>query len=245
MLKKFFRYNRDLIIISLCSVTALCFITMFAPVSFSSFREPDLFSDMWYFITITGNYAMLIVILCLFLIFSCFLYFKKFGKMKGYIIFNLIFATSFTLLGLSNEFVLKEIFKGIRPSQIYLQQFSEIHETDTNLPDVNKSILNEWLNARSYSFPSGHAVASFYLAITFAFILKKLISSGFSFIMYLPFIWAFLVSISRVVIGIHNNFDVIIGAFIGVFASFIFLYYSNATSVFNPSVATLEAIHKS
>jgi membrane-associated phospholipid phosphatase len=72
-----------------------------------------------------------------------------------------------------------------------------------------------------HSFPSGHAARSFLIAV---------IGVGFGpiWLGLLLLIWAFLVSLARVAMGVHYLSDVVAGAFIGIFVGSIGFYLSPA-----------------
>jgi membrane-associated phospholipid phosphatase len=42
---------------------------------------------------------------------------------------------------------------------------------------------------------------------------------------WIPFLWAFIVALSRVAIGVHNPLDVVVGAFAGFAISVVFIYF--------------------
>lgn len=68
-------------------------------------------------------------------------------------------------------------------------------------------------NPSSSSFPSGHATISFVIsAIVYSY--NKKAGLGF-------FIASFLISISRVFVGVHWPSDVLVGALIGIFAGWL------------------------
>ena len=74
-----------------------------------------------------------------------------------------------------------------------------------------------------FGFASGHSANSFALA-TFIFAMMKLTSRSW----FLIFLWAFLVALSRVYVGVHYPADVIIGGIIGsIFAWFLFIAWKH------------------
>ena len=68
-----------------------------------------------------------------------------------------------------------------------------------------------------YGFFSAHAANSFALASFFYFSLKRF-SSNFKYL----FLWASIVSYSRIYIGVHFPVDVIFGSFFGIFLGYLF-----------------------
>ena len=94
--------------------------------------------------------------------------------------------------------ILKPFFERIRPSHL-------------NLEEVN--LLTS--KGGKWSMPSNHAANIFSLAIVLSYVYKK----------YKPllFLLAILISFSRVYVGVHFPGDVIVGGFIGVSISSIFL----------------------
>ena len=73
-----------------------------------------------------------------------------------------------------------------------------------------------------FSFFSAHASNSFALATFFSFIFKNL-----KILRLVIVFLAFLIAYSRVYIGVHYPFDVLIGAMVGTFFSVIYIYFVN------------------
>lgn len=234
-MNKFLKQNRLLIIAFGLSWVLLTVLVMFFSLEFSSYKKSDSFSDIWVFITKNGNVSGFIILLSLFASVSGYLYKKKFGKVRQYFNFYLLFFLSLVTLGGLNSFIIKEVFKESRPSDILILSELEIIEPTQKFPDVNESILKEWLEVESYSFPSGHAIGSFFVAMIFSYLLIHLLTEPVNLIWLIAPLWALLVSISRVVIGIHYPVDVIVGAAIGIICGILFLYFSKAYTIFNPA----------
>ena len=94
--------------------------------------------------------------------------------------------------------ILKPFFERIRPSHL-------------NLEEIN--LLTS--KGGKWSMPSNHAANIFSLAIVLSYVYKKY--------KLLLFLLAILISFSRVYVGVHFPGDVIVGGFIGVSISSIFL----------------------
>jgi len=79
------------------------------------------------------------------------------------------------------------------------------------LPDINKLIEK---SVTETSFPSGHTIVSFVLAFSILFINRKW---GIVFI-----ILAFLVALSRIIVGVHYPTDILAGIATALLLSLIF-----------------------
>nr|MBC7612791.1 phosphatase PAP2 family protein [Pseudopedobacter sp.] len=82
------------------------------------------------------------------------------------------------------------------------------------------------------SFPSGHTITAFAVAFTLILLLKKK-----NYYKYLFFITAFLVGFSRIYLAEHFPIDVIAGAFIGIFSTYLSVYF---LSLFKPFKVVIE-----
>lgn len=72
-----------------------------------------------------------------------------------------------------------------------------------------------------YGFFSAHASNTFALA-TFFYLIFKNKSNLFK----LLFIWAFVVSYSRIYVGVHFPSDIVVGASFGIISGYLFNYFS-------------------
>ena len=73
------------------------------------------------------------------------------------------------------------------------------------------------IDMKDYSFPSGHTTASFCMA--------TIISINYPQLLTFAILFAFLIGISRIYLGVHFPSDVLAGAMLGVVSAFIVHYY--------------------
>jgi undecaprenyl-diphosphatase len=111
--------------------------------------------------------------------------------------FIFIFSVSFLLTFLLTDFFLKSIFHRLRP-----------------ILDTRYFILNTFICPTDFSFPSTHAATAFAAATVLTHFDKK------RRLFY--YLVAILISYSRIYLGCHYFFDVIIGSVIGYNISRIF-----------------------
>jgi len=75
-------------------------------------------------------------------------------------------------------------------------------------------------NPGNNSFPSGHAADAFVSGIFLYYLLKN---SEYSYYRFLPFIYAYLIGLSRILSLAHYPSDVLTGIFIGTLGSWFFI----------------------
>lgn len=83
--------------------------------------------------------------------------------------------------------------------------------------------VHQLLTNNEWSFPSGHATFFFALA-TAVYLYDKKWGVGF-------FIAALLITVSRVIAGVHYPSDIVAGAFIGIVVAYATVYVVRKTSV--------------
>lgn len=123
------------------------------------------------------------------------LFFKGGAKGKVVVIMALLLVTFTDQI---NSFYIKDFFHRIRPCNALQGVHLLVNCTD------------------SFSFTSSHAINNFGAA--------TLISHFYKNFRYALFTAAFLVSISRVFVGVHYPFDILCGALLGVFAALLFIW---------------------
>jgi len=88
-------------------------------------------------------------------------------------------------------------------------------------PFVNNNVNQLIFHEVSGSFPSGHATFFFALAMAVYLSLNK--KWGWLF-----FAGAVLISLSRVIAGVHWPYDILAGAIVGVLSAFVVYYFSKS-----------------
>ncbi|MEN8928492.1 MAG: phosphatase PAP2 family protein [Flavobacteriales bacterium] len=129
--------------------------------------------------------------------FLVFLLFKKYGLQKAIILTLLIIAT-FALCNTLSVEAFKNVFHRLRPC--HNQEISGLVHL------VNDHCGGQW------GFVSSHATNVFGLATITSFFLSKKIK----YFSLLIFLWAAVVSYSRIYLGVHYPLDIFCGALLGI-----------------------------
>lgn len=128
-----------------------------------------------------------------------FFIFKKYKIKIGFLIFFLIII-SITLADQTSVHLFKNVFQRLRPC------FN---------PEIKNIVYTISLPGGKYGFVSSHAANSFAFAIFSLLVIKN---KNYTILILL---WAFLVSYSRIYLGVHYPLDIIGGAILGSFISLI------------------------
>lgn len=245
-MKRIIKKNSFIFISTLASYALLLILVIIFPLEFSGYRNSDSLAPLWYLITESGGfYGSVLILIAL----TSYLYFhfRSSGKRMKYLIelMVLIIAVELSSLAFSQLYT-KEIVREPRPSQMYfvekgviekggLEFFSmpmnekknylrqRAEEKKSVLEDVYPPILSSWSIDTSFSFPSGHAQSSYFLGVMIAFIMLRVLPDRKKLLAIVPLIWALLVSLSRVIIGVHYPRDVIAGAAVGIIFAFLLI----------------------
>ena len=141
-------------------------------------------------------------------------------------------------LALINEFITKPLIAAHRPFVLKLDEAGLLSADElyalTGKPDRTdflRKILDEnpdhplvrfldphikehWVMQTGFSFPSGHSQNAFLFAVILGFLIQHLVPNGKRFV-WIPFLWASGICLSRVALGVHSPLDITVGAFTG------------------------------
>ena len=229
------------------SIAALIILVVCAfalPVEFSGYRSADRLAPIWYLITESGGILGSAIATSGLLVYLL-LHFRASGKnLKSLAVLSvLIVAVELLTLGFTQLYT-KDLLKEPRPSQLYLIEKGVIENggreyfampmeekqiylkqrsglKTEELKDVYPPVLTLWTEDLTYSFPSGHAQSSFFLGVMFSYAMSVALPRRKAYLAGIPLAWAVLVSLSRVIIGMHFPADVSAGALTGMICAMV------------------------
>lgn len=226
----------------------------FSPVAFSAIFTNSFSTSLAYFFTESaGKYGTALLIIG-----SSYAYTIRFERkreklatfIKSFVAVTLLLA----LFAYTNEHVTKPLAKVARPSHVFmLKQVNMLPQLDslyalsknnrelffdalsneyaTQFQKIDKRVLSHWVEEAGFSFPSGHTFNAFLLATILAFGLYNATNKQLHRYVYVPFLWAVSVGISRVAIGAHTALDVTAGAGLGLMLGLLFLYFDGTRNL--------------
>lgn len=208
------------------------------PLPFSGFQTEQSFSRIWLLISDSGahwgvGFALLLA--------TALVATKHTGlkvrTFKAVQFLTGLFAV-LILFALINEFVTKPAAGKHRPYIIKLEKeglligndyyalesraertefLKKLFEEKLDHPlvkSIHPSIRHHWESETGFSFPSGHSQNAFLFAMILSYLIGELVSNGKRW-MWIPFLWAGAICLSRVAVGVHSPLDVTIGALTG------------------------------
>lgn len=233
------------------SITSLLVLasSFYLPFGFSAVND-GWEASFWLFISNTGGTVGVPLITIVFCTLVSLHYRGWKRKMRTIGLFLIAFSLVLGVFARLNEFFIKEQLQIERPNIKYLHQeqgFNShafyafelkddrrtflqrfLHDrpeaTTFNNRSLHPKVAQHWIHETGYSFPSGHSFNAFLMATLMAYIIL-FVYADFSRRRFfvLPFVWATLVALSRVLLGVHSPIDIVFGASFGVFIGFVLI----------------------
>ena len=215
--------------------TGIAWVT---PLSFSGFRTDQSLSRFFLFLSDSGaQWGALSIML-----FATVLVVVGQTGIKKRILTAILFLTGLTVVLVTfafiNEFVTKPFFAFHRPYVLklekegllsadkfyalatkqersdFLRKKLAASQNSKIVQSLDSDIREHWIAHTGFSFPSGHSQNVFLFAVILAFLIQHLVSDGKRFV-WIPFLWATGVCLSRVAMGVHSPIDITVGALTG------------------------------
>ena len=96
----------------------------------------------------------------------------------------------------------------------FLRETLEKNSDNDLIKSLDPAIREHWEYETGFSFPSGHSINAFLFAVFLAFLIQGLFAKGKGWV-WLPFLWACGICLSRIAVGAHSPLDVTIGSLLG------------------------------
>ncbi|MGV3539334.1 MAG: phosphatase PAP2 family protein [Rufibacter sp.] len=241
-----FHQNRFAVLLALGVWLFMVTLVWTLPIAFSGYLHKDADTVFWYFVSESGGVygtTVLAVILCWFVAS------QQKGVRNRARSFTAAFGFLLVALGgigLLNEYVVKPITRVPRPShqyllgsagqepslleafygkevaarQAFLLEYLKTHPEKSAL--ISPYVLSHWVEEAGYSFPSGHSQNAFLLGSMLTLWLGMQLPRHRRPWLAVPLVWAVLVCLSRVALGVHSELDVTLGAGLGLVLAYLF-----------------------
>tara|TARA_B110000211_G_scaffold233430_1_gene299655 strand:+ start:296 stop:1072 length:777 start_codon:yes stop_codon:yes gene_type:complete len=241
------------ILISLSGLILVVLISFFTPIAFTGINKDSFYPYIWLFLTETGGtigmpIGTAIILLLILKKNTALQTLKSFGLGLTFILICTV------CLAKVNEHNLKQVTNSPRPYALILEEHKLLNlenfygenstklsrsielnsvllgeQVSPHIKNIHPLVLKHWAFETGFSFPSGHAFISFWIATLLTYLF---LDSSFPLLKLgvLVFVgWAALVAISRVAIGAHSALDVSVGGLMGVAIAYLVIL----TGVFN------------
>ena len=230
---------------SLLFPVLLFLLLWLTPVAFSAFRVDDSAVPFWHWLSESaGRTGSVFVVLAIGLL-MLFHRNRPRQRVVSALAVAAVLAVFISGIALFNEYVMKGVIEVPRPNVEYLDELGilkkedyyrqekdkrgsflqqKLKEGDQKVDHIDPRVLEHWMLESGYSFPSGHAQNAFLLGVILAFLIDSLIHGPARWLALLPLVWAVLVCLSRVAIGVHTGLDVSAGALSGTFLGLGMVY---------------------
>jgi len=217
------------------------------PLSFCGYRSDQSSSRFFLFLSDSGAHWGILGVMFLMAALVASRQSGTGARIRKAVLFLLRFSAALAVLAFINEFVTKPFFAVHRPYVLRLEKegliFADTYyalATRTKRADFMRKTLDEkknspilqsldpkirehWITMTGFSFPSGHSQNAFLFALILAFLVQHLLPNG-KRLVWIPFLWATGICLSRVALGAHSPLDVTVGALTGgLFGSLILL----------------------
>ena len=96
----------------------------------------------------------------------------------------------------------------------FLREMLEENSDNDLIKPLDPAIRAHWEHETGFSFPSGHSLNAFLFAVFLGFLIRHLFAKGKRWV-WLPFLWACGICLSRIAVGAHTPLDVTVGACLG------------------------------
>ena len=97
---------------------------------------------------------------------------------------------------------------------LLLSETMKEHAENPLVQSLDPKVRAHWELETGFSFPSGHSLNAFLLAVFIAFLIRHLFAKGKHWV-WIPFVWAGSVCLSRIALGVHSPLDVTVGSLLG------------------------------
>jgi len=234
-------------------------IACLTPIAFSGYRADQSVTRFWLLLSDSGAQWGVgsVMLLAAALIAAKHVGFKKKIRYSGMFLIGV--AIVLAVIALTNEFVTKPLVAAHRPyvlrlekerllsskafyalptkserSALLLQTF-ESNQSHPFVRSIDLHVKKHWTVETGFSFPSGHSLNAFLFAVLLGFLVQYLLPKG-KFLVWLPFLWAIGISLSRVAVGAHSPLDISIGALCGAMIGGLLL----KSGYFNPLITLAD-----
>ncbi len=93
---------------------------------------------------------------------------------------------------------------------------AQMEKMSENIKNIHPEVVRHWIYEAGFSFPSGHALNAFLMAMLLSYLILETLKPPYSSLFFIPFVWAVLVGAARVALGAHSAVDVTVGSLMGV-----------------------------
>ncbi len=150
-------------------------------------------------------------------------FFSYFGDFAYWLGFYISFFIIYPLLDRADRKKVRWILEFLGPVVIFCYALVQLLKLYFKIP---RPCFGEPFCPSSYSFPSGHSAIAFTWFSVVIFYLRKRI---YWLLLAIPI----LVSISRIMLGVHTFYDVFFGSLLGIFVGAVLTYfYKNSSKIF-------------